>query len=331
MHLYESSVKLERGTFAGFGFFTWWRALCRYPDALEKYLADVRKGLRKRYAVQPNNSRLCPLASSQTLTPPLPAVSAAANSSESKAQSQAHLPSLSQSRLNHQHRQPHSQHQQQPEQQPSPPAKPTLLVLVVSRRAHSQARRLARSTWLRSSLPLAPHVDARAALQFVPQAGRENGAGVGVGRGAAGGGGVGGNGDASASSSADGFAAPRELELEVGHVFAVGRGSAAGAELAAEARTFGDVLELDVLEGEHEEFADTLLALAGLHWLMHQCPLADFVLRTNDALALNLHFWLSTLHAVRRPFAARTLSRQYALLVLVYNYCIWFMRMRSLR
>ena len=147
-------------------------------------------------------------------------------------------------------------------------------------------------------------------MQFVPQAGREKG--VGVGRGAAGGGGVGGNvnGDASASSSsyADGFVAPRELE--VGHVFAVGRGSAGGAELAAEARTFGDVLELDVLEGdgEHEEFADTLLSLGALHWLMHQCPLADFVLRTSDSLALNLHFWLSTLHAVRTPFA-RTLSR----------------------
>ena len=48
-----------------------------------------------------------------------------------------------------------------------------------------------------------------------------------------------------------------------------------------------------------EEFADTLLALGGLHWLMRQCPLAEFVLRTSDALALHLDFWLDTLHAVR--------------------------------
>lgn len=60
-----------------------------------------------------------------------------------------------------------------------------------------------------------------------------------------------------------------------------------------------------------DEFADTLLALGGLHWLMHRCPLVDFVLRTSDRLALNLDFWRSTAHAVRAasPFPLPLPSR----------------------
>lgn len=200
--------------------------------------------------MQPSSLRLCP----HTTLPPAMAF-AAANASASASQPQ-----------------PHAQYpvfQQQQQQRLQSPVvsenaestrTPTLLVLVVSRRAHIQERRLARSTWLRSSSSIAGDAttdagaaEARGALRFVPKAGRRERDLPGAGES--------GSGAAGSSSSNERFGAGRELT--VGHVFVVGRGATTAAgdarkrtqlevELAAEARSFGDVLELEhVLENEH--------------------------------------------------------------------------------